>query len=421
MQFRNIVIVGGGFAGTAIMRRLMPQLPEGWRAILVSEENYMLYTPLLPEVVGASLLPAHSVAPLRRIVKRSAYLRGAVTNIEFDRQLVHYQERVKRELPYDHLVLACGTMANLDLIPGMAEHGVALKTLGDALHLRNLMIERLEQADVESDRRTRRKLTRFFVIGGGSSGIEVAGVMQDFLNAASQHYSRIEPEDLEVILVESGGRLVPEFPRSLDAFAARALENAGVRIHLNVQVTRVSDSGIQDQHGRWFDGHNVVCTVGTSPRPLVDQLPFQKHSGRLVTAPDLSIPGAEGLWAVGDCAAVPNRATGEVSPPTAQFAVRHSKQVVTNVLRRINNQKTRPFSYRSRGVMACVGYHRAVVSVFGLKWSGFTAWLLWRIFYLFKLPTLLRKLQVCFEWNIEMVFPQDVTQLHFERTRLRRR
>jgi len=355
------------------------------------------------------------------MVKKIDYRRGRVTAVDFEKKLVHYQERVARTLPYDQLVLACGTSAKIDIVPGMADHGVALKTLGDALFLRNLMIERLEEAALEPDPSTRRRLMRFFVIGGGSSGVEVAGAMRDFLKAAGAQYDNLTADEIDVTLMESGDRLLSEFPAALGEFALRALRNDGLKVRLNTRIARMNANGVEDQDGNWYDGRNVVCTIGTSPSSLVERLALPKAKGRILTRPEMSIAGVEGVWAAGDCAAVPNGYTGELSPPTAQFATRHGKQVAKNIVRCLRGRRPRIFSYRPRGELACVGYHRAVASVFGMKLSGFSAWLLWRAFYLFKLPTLLRKLQVNFEWNIEMLFPQDVTQLHFTRTRPRQR
>jgi NADH dehydrogenase len=215
--------------------------------------------------------------------------------------------------------------------------------------------------------------------------------------------------------------LLPEFPPSLGDFALHALENGGLQVRLGTRIVRVTETGAEDRDGNRFEARNVVCTIGTSPCPLIERLPLPKKKGLIGTEPELFVRGVDGVWAAGDCAAVPNRATGELSPPTAQFAVRHGRQVAKNIGRRLQGRAARAFAYRPRGELACVGYHRAVASVFGLKLSGFTAWLLWRAFYLLKLPTLLRKIQVNFEWNIEMLFPQDVTQLHFVRTQVRRR
>ena len=416
MKTRNVVVIGGGFAGTAGMRRLAKRLPPGWRALLISEENYMIYTPLLPEVVGGSMLPGHSVAPLRQIVDKRDYLYGRVHHIDMDKRIVHYGENGGHELPYAHVVLACGTRAKLDLVPGMAEYGMPLKTLGDALYLRNRMIERLEQAEQTEDAQLRRQLLCFYIVGGGSSGVEVAGAMSDFFSAACRQYSRVEAQDVDVVLLESGERLVPEFPPSLGEFALRAMRHSGVKVRFHARISAVNEHGCEDNQGRRYDSRNVVCTIGTRPVPLIEQLDLPKQKGRLSTDADMSVSGFADIWAVGDCALISNRASREPSPPTAQFAVRQGQQLADNIVRRIKGRSTQAFSYTSRGELASVGHHRAIARVFGLKLSGFPAWLLWRAFYLFKMPTLLRKLQVYFEWNVGMIFPQDVTQLHYQRT-----
>jgi NADH dehydrogenase len=313
MHSRNIVVVGGGFAGAAVMQQLAQELPTGWRAVLLSEETYMLYTPLLPEVVGGSLLPTHSVAPLRHIIKKLDYRRGVVTGIDFANRRIQYRERVIRDLPYEHLVLACGTLANLDIVPGMAEHGIALKTLGDALYLRNRMIERLPQAALEDDRQTRRSLTRFCVIGGGSSGVEVAGAMRYFLVAVGRQYDNIDTEELEVILIESGERILPEFPVTLGDFARYALENHGVQVRLNTRFDRVSANALEDRDGNRVESRNAICTIGTSPCPLIERMSLPKKQGRISTRPEMSVRGMNNIWAVGvRCGAQPQY--GRIEP-----------------------------------------------------------------------------------------------------------
>lgn len=420
MASRNIVIIGGGFAGTAAIRRLEQRLPEGWRAVLINEETFMTFTPLLPEVVSGSLFPSHSVSPLRRIVDKADYVQGCVTRIDPERREVVYQDHEERRMEYAHLVLACGTLANLDIIPGMEQHGLALKTLGDALYLRNRIIDALEEACQETDADKRRRLLRFVVVGGGTSGVEVAGAMYDFLRAACHHYAGVNADEFEIRILETGPRLLQEFPESLGEFAAHTLERRGIRILCNSRVTRVSADGVRDQDDNWTETANVVCTVGTQAYPLIEQLPFETQKGRLRTEQDMKVMGTDDIWAIGDCAAVPNRHTQGISPPTAQFAERQGRQLADNLVRRIRGEASRPFSYRPRGELATVGHHKAVARVFGMRFSGRFAWLLWRGFYLFKLPTLLRKVQVYFEWNVSMFFPQDVTQLQLERSRSRR-
>ena len=417
----TIVVVGGGFAGTAAVRRLERRAPEDWQVVLVSEENFMIYTPLLAEVVGASLLPGHIVAPIRRMLRRTRYYQARVEEIDLRQHVIRYSSRGLHELSFDHLVLACGRIADIGIAEGMPEHGLSLKTLGDALHIRNRIITRLEQAELEHDADVRRTLTSFIVVGGGSSGVEVAGAIADFMRAACKNYLRTGIMDISVILLESGDRLVPEFPASLGEAALKAMRDNGVEVHLDARVSMVSPQGVKTQSGDWFRGGNVICTIGTVPNPMLETLDIPAHKGLVSTRPDMSVPDLQGVWAIGDCAAVVNAHDGEPSPPTAQFAARQGKQVADNIVRAIRGESTRAFNYRSLGQLASIGHHRAIVHMTGLRLSGFPAWLLWRAVYLSMLPTFLRKLQVFSEWTIDLLFPRDTTQLYLQRTTQRRR
>ena len=412
----TIVVIGGGFAGTAVARRLERRAPPDCEIVLISAENFMIYTPLLAEVAGASLLPGHSVAPLRRMLRRTRYYRARVEAIDPGERVVHYRGRDSHSLSYDHLVLACGKVADIGIADGMQEHGLALKTLGDALYLRNRIILRLEQAELEDDPDVRRTLTTFIVVGGGSSGVEVAGAIADLLRAVRRYYPRNEPLDSRVIVLESSDRLVPEFPRSLGEAALRSMHRHGVEVHLGTSAGAVTAQGVKADTGEWFRGANVVCTVGTRQSPLLASLELPRRKDLVRTDPDMSVPGVQGLWAIGDCAAVVNAHDGGLSPPMAQFAVRQGRQVADNIVRVLAGRETRPFRYRSRGHVATIGHRRAIAHVFGIRLSGFAAWLLWRAVYLSMLPTFLRKLQVFTEWNLDLLFPRDTTQLHLERT-----
>jgi NADH dehydrogenase len=412
----NIIVIGGGFAGITVARRLERRLPPDWQVILISDENFMVYTPLLPEVVGASLLPGHSVAPIRKMLQRARYYRAQVDSIDLQQRVVHYREREQHSLHYAHLVLACGKMADIDIAEGMAQQALPLKSLGDALYLRNRIIVRLEQAELENNPERRRSLTTFIVVGGGSSGVEVAGAIADFVRAARRYYPRTEPLDTKVVLLEGSDRLVPEFPPSLSEAALQSMSRHGVEVHLNARVSAVTHSGVKTDSGDWVRGENVICTIGTRTNPLIEALDVPKQKGLVSTEPDMSLPGLESVWAVGDCAAVVNARGGELSPPTAQFAVRQARQAAHNILRRVRGKSTRPFRYRSLGEVASIGHRRAIAYVLGVRFSGFAAWLLWRAVYLAMLPTFLRKLQVFSEWNLDLLFPRDITQLHLART-----
>ncbi len=418
----RILIIGGGFAGTSAARTLERRLPSA-DIRLLSTENHLTYNPLLPEVVGASVLPGHVVAPLRQMLRRAQVHQVHVTSIDTAAKQVHYRGGPESgSFDYDHLVLACGSSANQQMIPGMAEHALPLKTLGDALHLRNRVIARLEQAELTRDPTLRRWLSTFVVVGGGFSGVEVAGEISDFLQASRRWYRHLQSEPARVVVVHGGPRLLPELPERLGRFAARWLaRHGGVDVYLETRSRAMDARGVVLNAGRHIDRRinagTVISTIGTAPNPLINALPAAKELGRLCLAADMSVPDLPGVWAIGDCAAVPNsRANGAMCPPTAQFALRQGSQLAANIARHERGEPTRAFGYQPKGLMSAIGHNRAVARVYGINLSGFVAWLLWRGFYLLYIPTFARKARVYLEWNWAMFFPPDIAHLRFART-----
>ncbi len=416
----NLVIVGGGFAGTTLAGRIGARLPSSWKATLISEENCITYNPLLAEVVGASMLPGHAVAPIRQITKRVRFFMATVTDVDFDRRELHYRGENTAVLSYDHLVLACGMTANVNALPGMADHALPLRSLGDALFLRNRVLVRMEQAEMQDDAERRRWLSTFIIVGGGLSGVELAGELNDFVRASLRYYPNIHARDCRVVLLHGMDRLLPELHASLADFALIKMRNRGIDIRLNTLVARADERGVELQSGERIDGGTVVCAVGIAPTELVEKLPLPKQRGRLQTAPDMTVPGHPGVWALGDCAAVTNAHDGRLSPPTAQFAVRQAEQLVENLLKSQRGEPTRPFSYKSRGQFSTIGHQRAVAEVFGVRMSGVVPWILRRGVYLANFPTLARKVRVLFEWTWTCLFPPDIAHLSLARTTLLR-
>jgi NADH dehydrogenase len=416
MDYKNLLIVGGGFAGTKAAQMLEHTLPPNWTLTLINQENFITFNPLLPEVVGASILPGHVVAPHRLMIHCTRVFMARVTQIDPAQRLVYYLGEGPGKLPYDELVLACGTTANIDVVPGMVEHALPLKTLGDALFLRNRVIERLEQAELQPDAQQRRWLLSFIVVGGGFSGVETAGELVDFLCASLRYYKQIGVQDLRIALLHSGDRLLPELSYRLGMFTLRKMRARGVDVRLNTPVVRVTDKEVGLKSGEIISAGTVVCTVGTQPNALLEQIPGVRNRGRLVVNPDMSVPGVEGVWALGDCAALTNAHDAKLCPPTAQFAEAQAKQLALNIVARLNGQATRAFRYRSKGQLSSVGHNKAVAEVFGLKLSGFLAWLMWRGVYLIRMPTLARKTRLFLEWNWAMFFPPDIAHLGFRRT-----
>jgi len=414
----RIVIIGGGFAGATAARALERRLRTA-EIHLLSAENHLTYNPLLPEVVGASVLPGHVVAPLRQMVRRARVHQVRVTAIDTAGRRVHYRGGCETgSLGYEHLVLACGNIANLRMIPGLAEHALPLKTVGDALFLRNRVIARLEDAELTENPTLRRWLTTFVVVGGGFSGVEVAGEISDFLAESRRWYRHSELEPPRVVIVHGGPHLLPELPERLGRFTARKLaRHGGVEVRLSSRSRAIDARGVTLDNGSRIDAGTVVSTIGTAPSPLIEALPAEKQRGRLRVDADMSVPGLPGVWAIGDCAAVPNsRADGAPCPPTAQFALRQGPQLAANIARRKRGEPTRPFGYRPKGLMSAIGHNRAVARVWGVNLSGFIPWLLWRGFYLLYIPTFARKVRVYLEWNWAMFFPPDIAHLRFTRT-----
>jgi len=401
---RNIVIVGGGFAGTTLARRLERMQVVGYRVVLVSEESYTTFHPMLAEVVGAAVFPEHVVAPIRQMLRTSRFVMGRVGGIDWQRRVLHATTLAgHQEISFAQIVFAFGARANLDLVPGLAEHALPLKLVGDAMFIRNRVLQRVARIELESDPLLRRRLGHFIVIGGGFSGVEVSGQLADFLRGVRRYYPRVDADELRVTVLEGAERLLLEMPPSLARAALASLAARGVDVRLGA----------------------VVCTIGTRPNPLVEQLDVALARGRIVTAADLSIPGRDGAWAIGDCALIRNDvetdnddgpARQQYAPPTAQFAVAEAVALARNIAAQVTGLPTRGFRHVSRGAMATTGHLKGVAALFGVRLSGLPAWLLWRAYYLVRMPTLGRKLRIWVEWAWSMLFAADITHLRFTRT-----
>lgn len=415
---RQVVIVGGGFAGTTLAQALERTLPATHRVVLVSEESYTTFNPMLPEVVGAAVFPEHVVAPIRQMLagERSQFVMGRAQRVDFEQRKLFAQTLAGEQgLPFDHLVLAFGLRADTSLVPGLKEHALPLKLVGDALHIRNRVLQRLARMELEADPVERFRLGHFIVVGGGFSGVEVAGGISDFLRGALRHYPRVQRHELQVTLLHDGPRLLPELPEALGLAAAESLLGRGLNLRLRARAARIQARGVLLDSGEFLPGDTVVCTIGTRANPFVERLGLAVERGRLLTAPDMSVPQQRGVWALGDCARVRNGADAW-SPPTAQFAVAQARALARNIVAAIEGRPTSAFSHRSRGMMATTGHLKGVAQVGRLGFSGLAAWLLWRAYYLLLMPTWGRKLRIWVEWTWGMFFAADITHLRFTRT-----
>ncbi|HSF10901.1 MAG TPA: FAD-dependent oxidoreductase [Nitrospirales bacterium] len=412
--------MGGGFAGLACAR----QLEKIWgtdtakRVLLVSAENYFVYQPFLSEVIGAGIEPRHVMNPIRLALRHCMVQRAEVAKLDLQHRRVHFSadEGVRLEpVEADHLILALGSTTNLRAVPGMMEHGLFLKTLADALGIREHIIKRLEEADLESDSDLRRALLHFVVVGGGYSGVETAGEILDLLNDARRFYPSFDPSELRVTLVHSGPYLLPELGEDLGSFAQQSLESRGMTIMLNRRASSVSASYIRLSDGTRLDSHNPICTIGNAPNPVLADLAAEYEKGWLVTDEYLRLKGYTHVWGIGDGASNPD-GYGHQAPPTAQFAIQLGRHASENIASSISGHSLRPFRYKMMGQMATIGHHKGVCSIFGFRFSGFFAWWLTRTIHLLKLPGLDRKLRVMVDWTFELFFPPDLNYLDLKKT-----
>jgi NADH dehydrogenase len=314
-----------------------------------------------------------------------------------------------------HLVLALGTSTNLRAVPGMMEHALFLKTLADALSLREHIVRRLEEASLESNPQHRKSLLHFVIVGGGYSGVETAGEILDLLHTARRFYRTIDPSELQVTLVHSGHFLLPELGEKLGRFTQRTLEQRGMVVLVNQRVTSVSSDYIRLKDGTRLDTQNVVCTIGNVPNPVLSDLEAEYENGKLLTDEWLRVKGYEHVWAVGDGAANPD-GYGHRCPPTAQFASPLGKQAADNIAATFTKASLRSFRYKMAGQMATIGHHTGVCSILGFQFSGLFAWWLTRTIHLLKLPGLDRKLRVVMDWTFELFFPPDLNYWDLKKT-----
>ena len=413
----RILILGGGFAGMATAERLEKTFgaDPSVELTLVSDTNALLFTPMLPEVAAGSLEPTHISSPLRTSLRRTNVLRGRVTRIDVERRKVllkpHAGSSGGEELAYDHLVLALGAVSNYHGQERLKKEAFDFKTLTDAIRIRNHVIDIFERADREPDPEIRRPLLTFVVAGGGFAGAELAGGLNDFVRGMLAEYPNVPEEEVQVIVLHSRDRILPELGESLADYALEHMKGRGVTFKLETRVADARPGVVTLDSEEEILTETLVWTAGTQPNPLLGDLPAERDKrGAVVVNENLAVPDHEGLWAVGDCAAVTDAKTGEQCPPTAQFALREAYALADNIHAGVAGKRLKPFHFGGLGTLCVVGHHTACAEIKGVRFSGLLAWMLWRAVYLSKLPGLERKVRVFVDWNIELFFPRDIVQ-----------
>ena len=411
----RVVILGGGFGGVSVARRL-EQIYSGDPSLeitLVSQSNYLLFTPMLAEVASSALEAQHISAPIRASCPHTRFFRAGVESIDTSTQTVEvsFGPAIPTEsVQYDHLVLALGSVPNYYGLPGLEEHSFTLKSLEDATTLRNHVIGLLERADTEPHEDHRRRQLTFAVAGGGFAGTETMAELFDLVHSVLRYYPNIQKRELRFVLIHGRDRILPELSAKLGAYALQKLQARGIEFLLSARVAGATDDAVLIKDGDEVPTYTLVWTAGNQPNPLLKTLPGERNrAGAVVVDGTLRVTEMNNVWALGDCAQVPDPDNeGQSYPPTAQHAMREGGVVGENIAASIRGTPLKDFRFRALGVLVGLGYRTAAAEIRGLRFSGLLAWLMWRSVYLSKLPGMEKKVRVALDWAIDLFFPRDI-------------
>jgi NADH dehydrogenase len=414
----HILIVGGGYVGMYTALGLQSKLSPGDASItVVDPQPQMTYQPFLPEAAAGSIEPRHVVVPLRRVLRHCRVLCGRVTRVEHAHRVATIENCAGNveHLGYDVLVMAPGSIARTLPIPGLAEHGISFKTIGEAIYLRNHVLSRLEAADATIDPLLRRKLLSFVVIGGGYAGIELLGELEDMARYACRYFETIEPSDMRWVLVEATGRIMPEVSEGLGRYTVKRLTQRGIEIFLNTRVTTMENGHMVLDNGTEFDADTIVWTAGVKANPVLRQtdLPLDDRQ-RLRCLATLQVVGCSDAFSAGDCAAVPDLTSDDpnaVCSPSAQHAVRQAAVLADNVIAYLRGHALRHYQHRYAGSVASLGLYRGVAEIYGIRLTGIVAWFMHRTYHLSRMPTFNRKIRIVADWTSALLFSREVVSL----------
>jgi NADH dehydrogenase len=417
MQKTRVLILGAGFGGVYSALEFERRRDPDFEVTMINQENFFLFTPMLHEVAASDLDLTHIVNPVRKMLRHVNFINGEAQRINLGEHTVtvtHGFDRHEHVLEFDHLVLGLGSVTNFYKIPGLAEGAFTMKSLGDAIDLRNTLIAHLEEAGTECASHQRGPLLTFVVAGGGFAGVETVGSVLDFLHDALPYYPMLARDQIRVVLVHSGDFILPELGEPLGRYASRKLVERGVQLYANTKVTAVAPGEVQLSDGASIKTFTLVWTAGTSPHPLLAHVDVPKERGRIKVNANMEVEGFQGVWALGDCALIPDPAGG-CYPPTAQHASREGKILAQNIVAAVRRQPLKPFRFKTLGLLASIGQRTGVARILGVNFSGFVAWWLWRTIYLSKLPRMEKKLRVVLDWTLDLFFSKDFVQYRHPR------
>jgi NADH dehydrogenase len=399
----GVLVVGGGFAGAYVAREL-----GSHGATIVSKDNFMLYTPLLPEAASGTLEPRHCVVPLRVMCSHAELILGATTEIDLDARTAAVETPDgPQTIAWQDLVLALGAVPRTLPVPGLSEHGLSFKSLADAINLRNHVLHQLEAADAALDEEERERRLSFVFVGAGYAGVEALAELSDLVEDALRYYPRLRPSRRRWVLVDAAPRILPEIPPPLGDYAAAELRRRDVQIHVGTTLESVSADEAVLGNGTRIPTNTLVWTAGVAPNPLLRDWPLPlDEKGRVEVDELLRVRGHEHVWALGDCAHVPNTRSEGPDPPTCQHALRQARRLARNL-----TGPPEPYGYRMLGQVATLGRHKGIAEVLGLRLRGFVGWWVTRSYHLYQLPLAQRKLRVVVDWTVSLFFRRDIAEL----------
>ena len=415
MQKPKIMIIGAGFAGVYTALHLQKKLHNSADIELINIENYFVFQPLLPEVASGTLSAQDAVVSLRAIAKGANVRQAEVISIDKDNKSIKLLQGLRRtiiDLHYDHLILTSGVNANSSFIEGMSAHAMTIKNLSDAYQIRNHIIQRLEWADVTISAETKKRLLTFVVAGGGFSGVETMGEIVEMLHRALKFYPNISKDELRPIIVQRGPVLLPELHEKLGRYTEKKFADRGIEIILNQGVSKVTVRQVTLENGDEIPCATLISSIGNAPPDFIQSLDIPLKNQRIAVNQDLSVPNMENVWALGDIAAIPLDKTAEkIAPPTAQFAVQEAKQCAENIVAALKGHDTQAFAYTPRGSLASIGSYSGVGELFGIRVSGILAWIIWRGFYILRIPGFATKARITLTWVFDYLFPRSIVYL----------
>ncbi len=419
----RILILGGGFGGvyTALHLQRLFKNDAVIEITLVDRDNFFLMTPLLFEAGSGIIEPRHAVTPIRTLFEKARFIEADIQSIDLDGKVVHARHSPADkvyQLPYDQLVLALGGVTNTKLIPG-SEHAFTFKTLADAIFLRNHIIDRFEQADVETDAARKQRLLTFVIIGAGLVGTELTGELTEFCKNLTRTYHHIEYEELKFHLIEAGPKIMPEMEEELANYAVKIFQKRGVQIHINLRAEKIEHNKVYlpseraGEAGTVLQSHTILLVAGVTPSPTIRALPLEKDKkGRVMVEGTMRNKQRPEIWSLGDCAHIPDP-EGKPYPSLAQHSLREARVLARNIACAIRTpgQPLESFVYHTMGMLASLGHYKGVGRVLKMKIKGFPAWWVWRTYYLFQMPRWNRRFRIMLDWTIALFFRNDVVKL----------